>query len=74
MSGEKPKLPDGVRIVSGAAIEGVKVIPLRRIPDERGTILHVMSSKDPWFEQLRRDLLLDRLRGRRSRAGTSIAR
>ena len=45
------RLPDGVRIVSGSAIAGVKVIPLRRIPDERGTILHVMSSKDPWFER-----------------------
>lgn len=44
------KLPDGVRVVAGAPIEGVKVFPLRRIPDERGTILHVMSSKDPWFE------------------------
>ena len=45
------KLPDGVRVVAGEPIEGVKVIPLRRIPDERGTILHIMSSKDPHFEQ-----------------------
>jgi dTDP-4-dehydrorhamnose 3,5-epimerase len=45
------RFPDGVRILKGPAIEGVKVIPLRRIPDERGTIFHIMSSKDPWFER-----------------------
>ena len=32
-------------------IEGVKVIPLRRIPDERGTILHMLRSTDPHFQQ-----------------------
>ena len=31
-------------------IEGVKVIPLRRIPDERGTILHMLRATDPHFE------------------------
>jgi dTDP-4-dehydrorhamnose 3,5-epimerase len=46
-----PRLADGVRVVTGRAIEGVKIHPLRRIPDERGTIMHVMSSKDPWFER-----------------------
>lgn len=30
-------------------IEGVKVIPLRRIPDERGTILHMLRATDPHF-------------------------
>lgn len=48
---ETTKLPDGVRVLTGPPIESVKVVPLRRIPDERGTILHVMSSKDPWFER-----------------------
>lgn len=47
---DKPRLPDGVRVLQGPPIDGVKVIPQRRIPDERGTIFHVMSSKDPWFE------------------------
>jgi dTDP-4-dehydrorhamnose 3,5-epimerase len=43
-------LPDGARIVRGDAIlEGVKVIPLRRIPDERGTILHMLRATDPHF-------------------------
>ena len=43
---------DGVRIVHGdRAIEGVKVLPLRRIPDERGTICHMISSADPRFRQ-----------------------
>ena len=32
-------------------IEGVQVIPKRRIPDERGTIFHMVSVKDPHFTQ-----------------------
>ena len=30
-------------------IEGVRIIPLRRIPDERGTILHMLRATDPHF-------------------------
>ena len=30
-------------------IEGVRIVPLRRIPDERGTILHMLRSTDPHF-------------------------
>ena len=32
-----------------AAIAGVQVIPLRRIPDERGTIYHMLRRTDPHF-------------------------
>jgi len=32
-------------------IEGVKVKPLRRIPDERGFIMHMLRADDPEFEQ-----------------------
>lgn len=32
-------------------IEGVLVVPLRRIPDERGTILHMLKATDPHFQQ-----------------------
>ena len=32
-------------------IEGVKVIPLKRIPDERGTIFHMLRADDPHFIQ-----------------------
>jgi dTDP-4-dehydrorhamnose 3,5-epimerase len=32
-------------------IEGVHIIPLRRIPDERGTIMHMMRATDPHFIQ-----------------------
>jgi dTDP-4-dehydrorhamnose 3,5-epimerase len=32
-------------------IEGIQVIPLRRIPDERGTIYHMLRSTDPHFQQ-----------------------
>ena len=32
-------------------IEGVQVIPLRRIPDERGTIFHMLKHTDPHFQQ-----------------------
>jgi dTDP-4-dehydrorhamnose 3,5-epimerase len=30
-------------------IDGVQVIPLKRIPDERGTIYHMLKSTDPHF-------------------------
>jgi dTDP-4-dehydrorhamnose 3,5-epimerase len=30
-------------------IDGVEVIPLRRIPDERGTVMHMLRSTDPHF-------------------------
>lgn len=32
-------------------IEGVQVIPLKRIPDERGTIYHMLRCNDPHFSQ-----------------------
>lgn len=34
-----------------SSIEGVQVIPLRRIPDERGTIFHMLRADDPHFQQ-----------------------
>jgi dTDP-4-dehydrorhamnose 3,5-epimerase len=35
--------------LSKGVIEGVKVIPLKRIPDERGTIYHMLKRTDPHF-------------------------
>jgi dTDP-4-dehydrorhamnose 3,5-epimerase len=32
-------------------IGGVQVIPLRRIPDERGTVMHMLKATDPHFQQ-----------------------
>jgi dTDP-4-dehydrorhamnose 3,5-epimerase len=32
-----------------AMIQGVQVIPLQRVPDERGTIYHMLSRTDPHF-------------------------
>jgi dTDP-4-dehydrorhamnose 3,5-epimerase len=32
-------------------IEGVKMVPLKRIPDERGTVFHMLRSSDPHFIQ-----------------------
>jgi dTDP-4-dehydrorhamnose 3,5-epimerase len=32
-------------------IEGVEVVPLRRIPDERGTIFHMLRVSDPHFRE-----------------------
>ena len=32
-------------------IDGVQVIPLRRIPDERGTVMHMLKATDPHFQQ-----------------------
>jgi len=34
-----------------AAIEGVQSVPLHRIPDERGTIFHMLRADDPHFIQ-----------------------
>jgi dTDP-4-dehydrorhamnose 3,5-epimerase len=49
---DRAKLPDGVHILKGdAIIDGVQIIPKRRIPDERGTIFHMLSSADPHFEK-----------------------
>lgn len=45
-------LPDGARVLIGdRPIEGVKVLPLRRVPDERGTVFHMLRSSDPHFMQ-----------------------
>ena len=30
-------------------IDGVQVIPLQRIPDERGTVMHMLKRTDPHF-------------------------
>ena len=32
-------------------IDGVQVVPLRRIPDERGTVLHMLKRTDPHFKE-----------------------
>jgi dTDP-4-dehydrorhamnose 3,5-epimerase len=33
----------------GARIHDVRIIPLRRVPDERGTIMHMLRADDPHF-------------------------
>jgi dTDP-4-dehydrorhamnose 3,5-epimerase len=35
--------------VSADGIHDVRVVPLRRIPDERGTIFHMLRADDPHF-------------------------
>ena len=44
-------MESGVRSLTSAdeGIDGVIVVPLRRIPDERGTILHMLRRDDPHF-------------------------
>ena len=32
-------------------IEGVLIHPLKQIPDERGTVMHMLKATDPYFEQ-----------------------
>ena len=34
-----------------AKIDGLRIHPLRRIPDDRGTIFHMLRSTDPHFER-----------------------
>ena len=48
----QPHRTNGVKFLSGAdMIEGARVIPLRRIPDERGTVYHMLKRTDPHFTQ-----------------------
>ena len=35
--------------MSATLIEGVQIHPLKRIPDERGTIFHMLKKNDPHF-------------------------
>jgi len=43
---------DGVSIVQGLRmIEGASFLPLGRIPDERGTIMHMLRRDDPHFAE-----------------------
>ena len=32
-------------------IDGVRVVPLARIPDERGTVMHMLRASDPHFSR-----------------------
>jgi len=32
-------------------IDGVQIVPLKRIPDERGTVLHMLKRTDPHFRE-----------------------
>ena len=32
-------------------IQGVSVHPLRRIPDERGMVMHMLRRDDSWFQE-----------------------
>ncbi len=32
-------------------IDGVKIVPLKKIPDERGTVMHMLKSTDPHFTE-----------------------
>ena len=32
-------------------IDGVMVVPLEQIPDERGKVMHMLKCTDPHFEQ-----------------------
>lgn len=32
-------------------INGVQVVPLSRIPDERGTVMHMLKKTDPYFTE-----------------------
>lgn len=44
------RIVDGVLIHGGDTfIEGVAVVPLRRVPDQRGTVLGMLKATDPHF-------------------------
>ena len=48
MSALQAKPADSMLSIN-SPIHGVKVIPLRRIPDERGTVMHMLRADDPHF-------------------------
>ncbi len=37
--------------MSDSVIAGMHVVPLRRIPDERGTVMHMVKATDPFFDR-----------------------
>lgn len=43
--------PRSVSLVETGSIAGVRIVPLRRIPDERGTIYHMLRRTDQHFEE-----------------------
>jgi dTDP-4-dehydrorhamnose 3,5-epimerase len=47
-STQRPAL---LKPVNDPPIQGVRITPLRRIPDERGMILHMLRNDAPHFEQ-----------------------
>jgi dTDP-4-dehydrorhamnose 3,5-epimerase-like enzyme len=57
---------------SDAPIHGVKVVPLRRIPDERGTIFHMLRRDAPHFVEFG-EIYLRRSTATSSRAGTATS-
>jgi hypothetical protein len=65
-----PDVPDEV---TDTAPPPVQVIPLRRIPDERGTIFHMLRATDPHFLQFGRSTSR-RSTPESSRAGTDTVR
>ena len=32
-------------------IDGIKIVPLKKIPDERGTVMHMLKASDPHFTE-----------------------
>jgi dTDP-4-dehydrorhamnose 3,5-epimerase len=44
-------LPDGAHVIEGPPIHDLQIVALRRIPDERGTIMHMLRADDPHFTQ-----------------------
>ena len=36
---------------SETMIDGVKIVPLKKIPDERGTVMHMLKASDPHFTE-----------------------
>jgi len=46
----RPMLKSSVEAVRGP-IDGLRCVPLRRIPDERGTIYHMLKASDPQFSK-----------------------
>jgi dTDP-4-dehydrorhamnose 3,5-epimerase len=45
----QPKEPIRLQSMPQSSIDGVRLVPLKRIADERGTVMHMLRADDPHF-------------------------
>ena len=51
MTGGRRRDDVTLSLLEQGPIDGVSIVPLKRVPDERGTIMHMLKASDPHFLQ-----------------------